>query len=179
MQVPDLVSAVIGSGKEEADQEFLTEVRHISLRGLATIGLLGLLGSLFYVLLHLLFLDYQPGWSYSLDEPGTRVLVMWDKLVLAVLSLVALLTARMRVGMTHGRLILALCVLGAAGGMVVDQAAGGQSEYFVGYLTLLMFAAVGSVPFRPGQTVIMCMAILALMLIVPPSLALAGFSARP
>ncbi|HUF09782.1 MAG TPA: ATP-binding protein [Rhodothermales bacterium] len=179
MQVPDLVSAVIGSGNEETDQEFLTEVRHISRRGLATIGVLGLLGTVFYVLLHLLFLDYQPGWSYSLDVPGAKVLVMWDKLVLAVLSLVALLAARMEAGRTHGRLILGLCVLGAACGMVVDQAAGGQSEYFVGYLTLLMFAAVGGVPFRPGQVVVMCMGILALMLIVPPILALAGYSAMP
>ncbi|MGA7304893.1 MAG: ATP-binding protein [Rhodothermales bacterium] len=179
MQVMDLVSAVIGPAKEETDVDFLEEVREQSRRGLAAIGLIGLVGTIFYVVMHVVVLDYKAGWSYASDVSGARILVMWDKLVLMLLSLGALLIARTALGRRRGRLVVALCVLAAAAAMIVDEAVGGQSEYFAGYLTLLMFAAVGGIPFRPGQSAAMCLAILTMMFILPPALALIGSAATP
>lgn len=179
MEVMSLVSAVIGSGREEADLDFRKEVRRLSRRGLFVIGLIGLGGTVLYALVHVVALGYRLGTSYESFAAGERVLVIWDKLVVLVASLVALLMSRTDLGRTRGRLVLALCVLAAAAAMIIDEAAGGKSQYFVGYLTLLMFAAVGGIPFRPGQAALMCFGILAMMFVLPPLLASLGPPARP
>ncbi len=181
----DVVSAILGSSKEESNLAFVEEVRRLSKRGLSAIGYLGVIGTLFYVLVHVLFLNYQIGWSYP-DQPcvnpcepaaavqGAKVLVMWDKLILFVMSLAALGASRATIGFRHGRIIVAMCVLAASGSMIIDQAMGGQSEFFLGYLTLLMFAAVGGIPFQTKQAAVMCASVLGMMLVLPPVVELFG-----
>lgn len=179
MPLSDIAMSILGRGQEERDREFLREINEASRRGLGVIGLLGLLGTTFYVLIHVLMLGYDPGWSYPTVPTGRLILVMWDKIIIALAGLIAVLLARTTFGARHARSILAVCVLVAAAGMIVDEAVGGASEYFAGYLTLLMFGAVGAVPFRPSQAAAMCIVVFAMMFGLPPLLEALGPSTSP
>jgi signal transduction histidine kinase/DNA-binding response OmpR family regulator len=165
------VKRVFAADIDERETGFSEVVATFSRRGLLIAGALGVVVMLVYLFMHIVVMGYEPAWAYDLAEPNR--FVMWDKLLYLTLSLVGLVASRTNIVVTHGRLILGSLVFLASLAMLFDDVASGrQSSYSIGYLTIAMFLAVGSMPFRPTHIFLMSAGIFLAMVFGP---ALVGF----
>ena len=151
---------------DERVEGFSKVVEGLSGRGLFVAGVIGTAVSLFYLFMHIVVMGYETQWGYDLAHPER--LVLWDKVLYLTLSLIGLIVSQTRLDTKNCRLVLGVLVFIAALGMLVDDISSGQqSPYSVGYLTITMFLAAGTMPFRPTQIMLMCAGILLAMVLGP------------
>lgn len=139
-------------GQLEDDTEFKSTLTELSATGLQWGGLLGIIGILILVLVHMGLLGRPTTWWYP--EPVTEtVFVLWDKVVglLACAGAIALGWTGCR--LSTGRLAgggLALAV--AAVSLIHD---GFRGILSVEYLILVYLLIVAVIPYRPWQTLVL------------------------
>ncbi len=162
----DLLRHVLMLDVDERESGFSQIVNGLSRRGLAVAGALGIAVNIFYLFMHIVVMGYEPQLVYDAAHPDA--VVMWDKLLYLAISVIGFAFSRTRYAETRGRLILGLLVFLAAIAMLVDDLASDQqSVYAVGYLTIIMFLAVGAMPFKPVHILVMCTGILLAMVLGP------------
>ncbi|NNF59425.1 MAG: GHKL domain-containing protein [Rhodothermaceae bacterium] len=161
----------------ERDLLFRATMDALTRRGLRVAGALGLIGVVLYLLGHLIA-GKAMVWGFAGIDPGTRV-VLWDKVLIAGLSLILLVIARVRPRVRIGRTVMGLFLLLTAWALVLEGVARGDFTFTAGWLALIMLVTVGTVPFQPWQTAMLCLGIAGLYLgyaIQPSAAAPAGVS---
>ena len=141
----------------ERDLLFRMTMDALTRRGLRVAGALGLAGVGLYLVAHLAA-GKDLVWSFTGVDPGTHV-VMWDKVLIAGLSATLLLLARVRPHVRLGRIVMGLFLLLAAWALVLEDVGRGDFTFTAGWLTLVMLVTVGTVPFQPWQTALLCLGI--------------------
>ena len=146
----------------ERDLLFRATMDALTRRGLRVAGALGLIGVALYLLGHLIA-GKAMVWSFTGIDTGTHV-VLWDKVLIAGLSLILLVIARVRPRVRIGRIVMGLFLLLAAWALVLEDVGRGDFTFTAGWLTLVMLITVGTVPFQPWQTATLCVGISGLYL---------------
>ncbi len=132
----------------ERDAGFRDVIIRYSRAGAATAGILGVL-SIAAVMLGYVATGRDFAWSYGDIDP-TETVVLWDKLIVFLLSLGIIVVSRLRPEWSRG--LVSVVVIAIAGAVMADDVATGRTAFTAGYLMLTMLAAVGTLPFQPWQS---------------------------
>jgi len=145
-------------GPLERDPLLRATMEGLTRRGLTVAGLLAVFGIALYLGAHLA-VGKALVWSFSGLDPGTHV-VLWDKALIAGLGAILLVMGRVRPSVRLGRVLMGLFLLVAAWALILEDV--GRMDFTAGWLALLMLVTVGTVPFQPWQTALLCLGIGAL-----------------
>ncbi|MCH7640562.1 MAG: hypothetical protein IH855_14075 [Bacteroidetes bacterium] len=157
----------------EREPEFRKTMESAAAGGMRAAGMFGLGGASLFVLAHLIAGD-NFAWWYNGVEPAQPV-ILWSIVLIAGLGIGLLAAAHFHLRLREGRLFMNLFLLVAALVFIWEDRAAGDIRFTAGWLTLIMFFAVGTVPFQPWQTGVLCVAITALYAFFQASLSdLAG-----
>ena len=138
----------------ERDPLFCATMDGATQRGLRLAGMLALLGASIYVVGHGIA-DKELVWSYTGPEDADRG-VMWDKALLAILSLLLFVVAAARPSVRVGRTVMGAFLVIATWALVMENFARGDLALTAGWVSLAMLVTVGTVPFQPWQTALLC-----------------------
>jgi signal transduction histidine kinase/DNA-binding response OmpR family regulator len=142
---------------EEQEPGFAQEIEALSRRGLHVAGVLGV------VCIVALLVGYgvQGQIRFSVfSQPASDQVALWDKLVVLGGGLLALVLARTAFGARHGRLLVALMVLADSLAILLDDLITKQDVSFTAaYLVLILFLVVGTMPYRPWQTLLLSLGV--------------------
>jgi signal transduction histidine kinase len=151
----------IRSLRYEDDAEFsMIMGLHVN-RGVGLIGGLGLVVLIFYVAAQVLILGKTAVWSYGSQTPQA-VTVLWDKLAIALVMLVALSFRNVSLGRGpfQGRLVVSIGAIVVVVAAVLDDVAVGDVGFSVAYAAVVLMAVNAAVPFKPLHSVYLCLAVL-------------------
>ncbi len=151
--------AFLGFESYERDPGFRKEILHVSRQGMIVTGLLGLFGVSIFIGAKTLLLDAQVAWSYRGINPETTV-VLWDKLVMFILSISCFILARTEQGPIYGRALMVAMVIVFCISSMLDDLIIGQG-YTTMFLVLFLSSAVGTMPYRGWQTFLFGLLIIA------------------
>jgi signal transduction histidine kinase/CheY-like chemotaxis protein len=132
----------------EHDHGFRAVLEGLARRGLLVLGGLtvGLVSA--YVAVNVFVLGMEPAWEYGVPH----AVVLWDKSLMVASGLTVALLSRMDISVRRSRMaVVALAILVATASLLDDVANQGAFIAY-GYLTLILLAVVGLMPFRPMQT---------------------------
>ena len=132
----------------ERDAGFRRVILRYGRVGAMTAGILGVI-SITAVMFGYIASGRHFAWSYSGIDPSETV-VLWDKLVVLVLSLGAIAISRIRP--ESSRAFVSFIVVAIAVVIMADDVATGRTDFTAGYLMLTMLAAVGTLPYQPWQS---------------------------
>ena len=147
-------------GAQERDPGFRRTLESVVQTGMYAAGLLGLVGASMYVLAHFL-VGAEFAWWGSGGELARPVL-LWDKALIAGIGIGLLAASRLQLNLRSGRLLMSFVLIVAAFALIWEDAQGGDFMFTAAWLALVMFLAVGTVPFQPWQTGVLCGSIIAL-----------------
>jgi signal transduction histidine kinase/DNA-binding response OmpR family regulator len=122
--------------------------------GLAFMGWLGILATLFY-LAGTAFGGSTFGFQYGVPNE----VVLWDKIVIISLCGCCLVLSRFKSGLVVGRLYIASFFFVACFAMLSDDIASGSLTYSIPYMSIVLFIAVGTTPFKPRHALIFYLSI--------------------
>ncbi|MCP4566856.1 MAG: PAS domain S-box protein [FCB group bacterium] len=140
----------------EDDPGFVDELLSINKSGTAVAGIIGIIGALLIILLPLLF-GKQLSWHYGSD-PAVEITVVWDKLLILLMGIACLIWSGRSGRLSTGRLLVALLLVAASVAATYDDIARGDISFSPAYLTLIMLVSV-TIPYRVGQTLLLCLSI--------------------
>jgi len=141
----------------ERDPGFRNEIERLSRRGMMVAGGLGFLSAGIYVGWYLL--DDKPiTWIYV--DPTHRSLL--EELLIVALSIGCVTLARTRTAPARGRLIIAIMLLVISAAMMIEDVGRGDPSFAAGYLSLALILAVGTMPYRPMQSMALGLAVIVL-----------------
>ncbi len=135
----------------ERDAGFRDVILRYSKVGATTAGILGVL-SIAAVMIGYVATDHSFAWSFDGIDP-TQTVVLWDKLIVFILSLAAIGVSRVRP--EWSRALVSGIVIAIAVAITADDIATGRTEFTAGYLMLTMLAAVGTLPYQPWQSLVL------------------------
>ncbi|MFK7844692.1 MAG: sensor histidine kinase [Rhodothermales bacterium] len=166
----------LGFEAYEKDPGFKQEILKVSRQGMVVIGLLGIIGIIAFVAAKSFFVNATIAWSYRDIDPETTI-VLWDKLVMFMLSIACLALSRTEEGPRFGRILMAAMVVVFCVSSMLDDIVIGKG-YTTTFLVLFMSSAVGTMPYRAWQTflfgllviatITLCVQFLPLLADVPP-----------
>ena len=154
--------AFLGFESYEKDPGFYKEILHISRQGMIVTGLLGMFGVIAFVAAKSFFVNATIAWSYRDIDPETTV-VVWDKLVMLLLSITCFVLARTAHGPRYGRILMVAMVIVFCISSMLDDLIIGQG-YTTMFLVLFLSSAVGTMPYRGWQTFLFGLLIMAVFL---------------
>mgnify|MGYP006281702345 CR=1 FL=1 len=132
---------------------FRTSLRRLGRRGLIAVGVIGILVTLLFFASKSFFTVSQLEWTVWTASASGHEVLLFDKAVIALLSVGLIAAGSKGCSLRAGRLLMAAVVfLAAAVSLLADLARGQLS---VEYITLLFVGAVVAVPFRPWETAVM------------------------
>ena len=138
----------------ERDAGFREEILQISRRGLVVAAGLGAVSALMYLAWYLI--DPEPiTWTYA--NPGARSL--WEELLILALSIVGVVLSRTKRGPEWGRLTVSVLVLVICAAMLIEDIAHRDAAPSVAYIGLAMIIAIGTMPYRPAQSLALGIAV--------------------
>jgi len=150
--LPDRLSSPLAGAPEDDPhfQSVLTGVLHTSLR---QCGAIGLVATLLYVGLSVFGLGYDLTWTYEAVVHGglNQRVVMAGILIVAALSVIALVLSQTQCSLRTGRLFGWGAVIAAAAVATFEGAVRGT--FSTEYVILIYLLIVAIVPFRPVQVV--------------------------
>lgn len=155
--------AFLGFESYEKDPGFYKEILHISRQGMIVTGLLGMFGVIAFVAAKSFFVNATIAWSYRDIDPETTV-VVWDKLVMLVLSMTCFVLARTAQGPKYGRILMVAMVIVFCISSMLDDLIIGQG-YTTMFLVLFLSSAVGTMPYRGWQTFLFGLLIIVVFLL--------------
>ena len=158
----------------ERDADFRAMLDKFAWGGMRMAGAFVILGVALFMLLHLIA-GTQLYWSFSGIDAAPRV-VLWNKALFGGFGMLLLLAAKVRLRIGPGRLLMAMFLLVAALALIGEDVQGETTTFTAAWLTLVMFFAVGSVPFQPVQTATLCLVIIGsyVLFVDYPSMASTG-----
>lgn len=145
----------------ERDAGFRDVIRRYSKVGARTAGILGVL-SITAVMFGYVVTERSFTWTYGGIDPSEAV-VLWDKLIVLLLSLATIAVSHLRPEWT--RLLVSLFAVAIAVALMADDIATGRTEFTAGYLMLTMLAAAGTLPYQPWQSLLVSASITILYIV--------------
>lgn len=142
--------AFLGFAPFEKDPDFKKQTLKLSSQGMLVAGTLGMVAVLAYVVAKILLVNASISWTYNNVNFDTTV-VLWDKLIILVLSIVTMVLSRTEKGPRLGRLLMALIIVVFCVSSMIDDIIIGQG-YTTMFLVLFISIAVGTMPYRAWQT---------------------------
>lgn len=141
----------------EQEPGFHETMSALTRRGLRLAGTLGIIGICLYLLGHL---TAGKSFVWRLNELDTEgQVLLWNKALLLGLSMLLLAVARYRPGVRVGRLLMGLALVLASFALVQEGTIRGDFTFTAGWAALIMLVTVGTVPFQPWQTALVCLLI--------------------
>jgi signal transduction histidine kinase/CheY-like chemotaxis protein len=147
---------VFGAQALEDEPEFRTILAGLACTGLQWGGLLGLLGILILVPVNVVVLGRPTAWWYSAGM-GPEAFVLWDKALVAALCGGAVWVGRTADRLSVGRGVAGVLALLIAVVSLVHDAYRGVLS--IEYVILIYLLAVGVIPYRPWQTLLLGVAL--------------------
>jgi signal transduction histidine kinase/DNA-binding response OmpR family regulator len=138
-----------------SDPEFRRQMESVVSRGLLFGGLAAIILATAFVAMHSVIGGRAVVWSYAADS-SAKSIVVWDKVVLVGMGLVAILIAgwdrmaRWRIPIA-GILILAACSV-----ILVDDFLQQSVHFSAAYVVLVLLVAAATMPFKMWQMLILC-----------------------
>ena len=137
----------------ERDPEFRDDICRRSRVGMFASGVLGMTGPLALLMAHAFLVKWRM--IAALDD-SVRTMAYWVPLAAVGITLSLVVLGRTRWGPRHGRLLVALAVLGLTVVVPLDSiAAGAHHPSKFGLLAVFMLIAVGTMPYRAWHTIML------------------------
>lgn len=131
----------------ENDPGFKREIHRLTRRGMQVAPVLAVLGVLTFMASYTV--SKRPvGWTFT--DPDA--IAIWDELLILAISPVVFLAARTRWGLNSGRFLVSVLIVTICVAMTVEDVARGDVAFNTSYLSLALIVAVGTLPYRPMQT---------------------------
>lgn len=146
------------ASETERDEGFVEVLRTQMRTGLYVSGALGIFAILAFVSANVLIVGKALVWSYEGADPMTEV-VGWDKLFSLVVCASVVAFARRTITLQAGRLLASVVVLIVSAAFLWDDLLHGDMSNSIAYLTLALLAVTGTIPFRPGQALLLTLAV--------------------
>lgn len=140
----------LGFRDYEKEPGFRKEILKLSRQGMLVAGLLGVLGILGYVIAKSFFVNSSISWTYKGIDPDSTI-VLWDKLIILLLSISCIFASRTKNGALWGRILMAAMVVVFFVSSMLDDLIIGKG-YTTTFLVLFMSIAVGTMPYKAWQT---------------------------
>jgi AraC-like DNA-binding protein len=141
-----------------APHEDNTDFRMLLLRhcknGMLISGILGILVVLFHSTVKVLFFDQPLAWSYQ--SPVEKTVVIWDKLLIILLSLGVIILSRRKISLSFCRTLFIFLSLIIAFFILLDDILQHDVSFSSGYLTILLLVVISCIPFKPWQALTLC-----------------------
>ncbi len=141
----------------EREPEFRKTMESVASSGMRVAGMLGLGGATIFVLANVIAGSNFVWWYEGVDP--TRPVVLWSVVLIAGLGIGMLAAAHLHLRLRAGRLLMSLFLLVVAFALIWEDMEKGDFRFTAEWLTLVMFFAVGTVPFQPWQTGVLCVSI--------------------
>jgi len=137
--------------KLERDSRFRHYLGRLSRIGMIVVGILAGVGVSLILLIKVAFQGKQLIWAYDLGTTSSDFVILFDKLLIISLGILALFLLRIKLDVEVGRYIVWAMLLATAFISVFDDVMIGDVKSSAGYLVLFLFAGVSAIPFRPWQ----------------------------
>jgi len=133
----------------ERDAGFRRTLIRTGRSGLRAAGLLGIIGPVVFLAVHLLFLGKEIRFAYGGYDQST--LFVTDKLIILLVGITCLVASFREQGARLARLILGIAMFAVTFVAVADDVARGELSHTTGYLALIFFIGIATMPYRPWQ----------------------------
>ncbi len=137
--------------KLERDPRYRHYLGRLSRIGMIVVGILAGVGVSLILLIKVAFQGKQLIWAYDLGTTSSDFVILFDKLLIISLGILALFLLRIKLDVEVGRYIVWAMLLATAFISVFDDVMIGDVKSSAGYLVLFLFAGVSAIPFRPWQ----------------------------
>lgn len=166
---------VLVSGRED-DPGFKRLIERLTRTGLIIAAIAGGAFTILYVTAHIVLIGRMPSFNYG--AVGDDIIVLWDKLGILATALMLFVLARTQLGSRYGRQIIGAMVVALVAATLADDIASGHRSFSLTYVSLLLLGVVGTMPFKPLQTLAIGSSVAALlfvaMLVMPEMLGPTG-----
>ena len=130
----------------EKDGGFREHIQQLTARRLRVLGFLGPTGIVLYVLLHVV------QGRVITTVWGTHGIVIWDKVVIFLITASLVPLARTAIARRHGRWVAVIAAILAALASVQDDVMGGDASFSAAWVSLFLVIAASAMPLNPRQT---------------------------
>ncbi len=174
---PDLQTLLFRTGTYDQDEGFRATLRRVAHQGMKWAGIVGLVGELCFVGIHVLL--NSPLAVLPASSDAAETIILFDDLYIAGMSGLCLVFAWRRCTLSTGRGVLAGMLLSLVVVTQYDNILYGTLQD-PGYLTVIYMLGVVAVPFRPWQALGLGGGMIGLLLSIPLTGSLPeGLSAAP
>jgi len=155
-----ILYAILHPARAEADPALSEVIEDQTRIGMYAVGLLGLIAPLLLIGSHWIVRGKELAWQYA---PGSvaDVVVVSDKLIIALCGVACILLSRSVAVVRRGRLVLALFLMLVVWVSLQDDVARGDTSFSAGYTALVMLV-VAALPFRAWQAALVCLLVIAI-----------------
>jgi signal transduction histidine kinase/DNA-binding response OmpR family regulator len=154
------VTGFLKMGPREEAAGFSTAVNDLSVRGMRLGGILTVVAIGAYLLFHIVILG-KPVDVWTIGVPGHVTLA--DKLFMILAGLFAIWSSGQPYGRRVARSLIALLATLISLAISLDDAFGGDVAFTPAYLAIVALVAIGAMPFRPRQTLVLCLSMTAVL----------------
>jgi AraC-like DNA-binding protein len=133
-------------------------------------GIIGLVLMVSYIFVNVLFERRVIAWEYSAVAPGTMVL--WDKVLIIGISLIAIFITRLKAGLQFYRSIITIFIFICVLASLLDDMFNQDLSFASGYLTVILLLATVFIPFKPWQILSIC--VITILLLYPGLMIMQG-----
>jgi len=139
----------------ENNPDFQMLLLRLSKNGMLFSGVIGIIATTAYIIVNILFDRRTVAWNY--EAPYPELMVLWDKLLIILLSVAAIILARLKLSLGLYRSLFTSIIFICAFAILSDDILNQDLNFSSAYLTILLLLASVCIPFRPWQILAICM----------------------
>jgi AraC-like DNA-binding protein len=147
----------------ENNPDFQMLLLRLSKKGMLFSGVIGIIATTAYIIVNILFDRRTVAWNYVAPYPD--LMVLWDKLLIILLSVVAIILSRLKLTLSLYRILFTFIIFICAVAILSDDIFNQDLNFSSAYLTILLLLASVCIPFKPWQILAIC--ILMMLLLFP------------
>jgi AraC-like DNA-binding protein len=138
----------------ENNPDFQMLLLRLSKNGMLFSGVIGIIATTSYIIVNILFDRRTIAWNY--EAPYPELMVLWDKLLIILLSVVAIILARLKLTLGVYRILFTFIILICAVAILIDDIFNQDLNFSSAYLTILLLLASACIPYKPWQILSIC-----------------------
>jgi AraC-like DNA-binding protein len=138
----------------ENNPDFQMLLLRLSKKGMLFSGVIGIIATTAYIIVNILFDRRTVAWNYVAPYPD--LMVLWDKLLIILLSVVAIILSRLKLTLSLYRILFTFIIFICAVAILSDDIFNQDLNFSSAYLTILLLLASVCIPFKPWQILAIC-----------------------